>query len=91
MLAGLRALLQKQGEARPQIQGGQSAARQRQDRGALFEKKDVNRDGQLTRAEFLANQPDPAEAPRRFDRFDANRDGVLSRDEFIFQGNPVRP
>ncbi len=57
-----------------------------QDRVALFQKKDVNGDGRLTREEFLANQADPAEAPKRFERFDANKDGVLSREEFVNQG-----
>ena len=51
----------------------------------------MNHDNQLTRAEFLANQPDPAEAPKRFDRFDVNKDGVLSRDEFIYTDAPSKP
>jgi len=40
----------------------------------------------MTREEFLANQPDPDQAPKRFERFDRNKDGVLSRDEFINMG-----
>ena len=62
--------------------------KQKQERTTLFEKKDTNHDNQLTRAEFLANQPDPAQAPKRFERFDANKDGILSRDEFILMGAP---
>ena len=38
------------------------------------------------RAEFLANQPDPKEAPARFFRFDVDKNGELSREEFIGSG-----
>ena len=58
----------------------------KQDRNAMFEKRDVNKDGQLTREEFLKDQPDPDEAPKRFPRFDANKDGTLSREEFVRGG-----
>jgi iduronate 2-sulfatase len=74
-------------EAKPQISAPKAiTSRQKADRTALFEKKDVNRDNQLTRAEFMANQPDPEEAPKRFERFDSNKDGILSRDEFVHMG-----
>ena len=66
-------------------------AKQKQDRTALFERKDANHDNQLTRAEFLASQPDPAEAPKRFERFDLNKDGILTRDEFVYMGAPPKP
>lgn len=42
--------------------------------------------GKLTRQEFLAGQPNPEEAPKRFPRFDTNHDGELSREEFIGGG-----
>lgn len=84
VVAKLRALMAQLPEAKPQI----SARRPAQDRTALFNQKDVNRDGQLTREEFLANQPDPAEAPKRFERFDADKDGKLSQKEFVTQGKP---
>jgi hypothetical protein len=71
----------------PQIK----AARPKPDRAALFEQKDADHDGKLTRAEFLAHQPDPAEAAKRFERFDLNQDGELSRDEFIRMGVPSKP
>ena len=63
----------------------------RSDRRYDFERKDTDHDGKLTHAEFMAGQPDPAEAPKRFLRFDANKDGVLSREEFIHQGAVPKP
>ncbi|MCC2669633.1 MAG: betC 4 [Armatimonadetes bacterium] len=56
------------------------------DREALFQRKDRNGDGKLTREEFLANQPDPEAAKGRWDTWDLDKDGFLSRDEFVFQG-----
>ncbi len=52
----------------------------------MFEKRDKDRNGTLTREEFLENQPDPDEAPKRFPQFDANKDGVLSKEEFVKSG-----
>jgi iduronate 2-sulfatase len=79
----LRAILASQPEAKPQIK---SANNRQTDRAALFEKKDLNHDGKLTRDEFLANQPDPDAAPARFLKFDTDQDGILTRDEFISMG-----
>jgi iduronate 2-sulfatase len=88
----LRQIIARLPEARPQLATERPLnARQAQERTILFERKDQDDDDQLTRAEFLANQPDPAEAPKRFERFDANKDGILSRDEFIHMGRkPAR-
>lgn len=92
MDAQLRALLAKQPEAKPQIRGEMKAGdkpnanKPKQDRAAMFAKRDTNKDGKLTREEFLDGQPDPAEAPKRFTLFDTDKDGVLSRDEFITGG-----
>jgi len=88
VVANLRAILARQPEARPQVSSKPGTGKQKTDRTALFERKDTNRDGKLTREEFLARQPDPDEAPRRFQRFDRNQDGELSRDEFVNQGAP---
>lgn len=60
------------------------------DRGQMFDKKDKDHDGKLTLEEFLANQPDPDQAPKRFPLFDTNHDGVLSREEFIQGGRPKK-
>jgi len=92
VLVKLHALIKALPEAKPQISAPKAIVpRQKVDRTALFERKDVNRDNQLTRAEFMANQPDPDEAPKRFERFDSNKDGILSRDEFIHMGAAPRP
>jgi iduronate 2-sulfatase len=91
VVSRLRAMLAQLPEAKPQIKDSKTTAKQKQDRIALFEKKDTNHDNKLTREEFLANQPDPAEAPKRFERFDSNKDGILSRDEFINMGLAPKP
>ena len=82
----LEALIAAQPEAKPQIAAPAANKGNTSDRGALFARKDRNHDGQLTREEFLAGQPDPKEAPTRFEKFDANKDGVLSREEFVNMG-----
>jgi iduronate 2-sulfatase len=84
----LRAVLAKQPEAKPQIKPGEEkpAAVPKQTRTELFNRKDKNSDGKLTREEFLAGQPDPNEAPKRFVAFDTDKDGQLSKSEFITQG-----
>jgi iduronate 2-sulfatase len=93
VVARLRTLLAKHPEAKPQIRPGTAAttpapanSKPRQDRAAMFARRDKNNDGVLSREEFLASQPDPDDAPARFLRFDANKDGVLSREEFVHQG-----
>ena len=90
VVAQLRALLARHPEAKPQISSApaakQSTAKPALDRNALFDSKDKNKDGKLSREEFLANQPDPDQAPARFDLFDTNKDGFLSREEFVTQG-----
>ncbi len=86
----LRAILDKHPEPKPQIANDPAPAgtpaKPKQDRNALFDNKDKNKDGKLSRDEFLANQPDPDEAPKRFIKFDVNNDGVLNREEFVTSG-----
>ena len=77
------------GSAKKESAAGPSS-KPKQDRGAMFDKKDKNHDGKLTFEEFMANQPDPEEAKKRFERFDANQDGVLSREEFVHMGK-IKP
>jgi iduronate 2-sulfatase len=93
----LRAILAKQPEAKPQLKTAISpsprpagnAAQPKQDRGAMFDRRDQNHDGKLTREEFLTGQPDPVEAPQRFGKFDTNGDGFLNREEFVQGGRPA--
>lgn len=91
LVAQLRAMLAKHPEAKPQIgtSGGKarsSSAKPKQDREAMFAKRDKDNDGKLTREEFLANQPDPDDAPARFIQFDKDKDGFVNREEFVRSG-----
>jgi iduronate 2-sulfatase len=90
VVSKLRSILARHPEAKPQIRSeatNQTNAKPKLNRNALFDSKDKNKDGKLTREEFLANQPDPDEAPKRFPCFDTNNDGVLSREEFVTAGS----
>lgn len=81
----MRAILASQPEAKPQIDAA------KQDRESMFAKRDKDKDGKLTREEFLANQPDPDQAPKRFEAFDTDKDGVLSTEEFVTMGGKAKP
>jgi iduronate 2-sulfatase len=86
-VANLRALLATHPEAKPQIAAKTtSKPKGGKDRNAMFDGRDTDKDGRLTREEFLKGQPDPDEAPKRFPKFDTNLDGVLSREEFVKPG-----
>ena len=50
---------------------------------AAFRRKDDNRDGYLSREEFLANSKDPKRAARTFEKRDRNGDGKLSEQEYV--------
>jgi hypothetical protein len=87
----LRELLAGHPEAKPQIRveasktgggaaGGSGAAR---DRNGMFDRRDTNGDGTLSRVEFLASQPDADSGSARFMKMDRDGDGSLSRDEFV--------
>lgn len=97
VVARLTALYAELPAAKPQIEPTPKAAakgkgspkakgKSKQDRGAMFNQRDKDKDGRLSREEFLLNQPDPDEAPKRFPVFDANQDGTLSREEFVSGG-----
>ena len=97
IVARLRGILAQQPEAKPQVSAGKKAGtkagagKPRQDRAAMFARRDKDGDGRLSREEFLANQPDPGEAPKRFVAFDTDKDGFLSKDEFITMGGKAKP
>ena len=87
VVKGLRRILAELPEAKAQIRKPESAAAAGgAGREGMFARRDLNKDGKLTREEFLTGQPDPDKAPERFVRFDANKDGELSREEFVKMG-----
>jgi iduronate 2-sulfatase len=91
VMAELKAILAGYPEAKPQIKAAtnpneKNKAAAKSDRNAMFVRRDKDGDGKLSREEFLVNQPDPDEAPRRFVKFDTNTDGFLSQAEFVNQG-----
>lgn len=92
VVSDLRAILAKEPEARPQISANapqkQASNAKPMDRVELFNRKDENKDGKLTREEFLKGQSDPDKAPERFVRFDVDKNGELSREEFVTSGKP---
>ena len=83
--AGLKLLDRSKPKAASAPDQGNTNAKPKpkQDRNAMFDKRDKDKDGRLTREEFLKDQPDPDEATKRFTRFDKNSDGTLSREEFV--------
>jgi len=93
VLRELQRLLAGHPEAKAQVKAGaaEKAGQKglpggKQDRGVMFERRDRNGDGRLSREEFLEGQSDPDKAPGRFLKFDANGDGILSREEFVTSG-----
>ena len=62
---------------------GKSANGKPFDREAAFKKRDTNKDGFLTLAEFISDQKDVATYEARFPKFDKNNDGKLSADEYV--------
>jgi iduronate 2-sulfatase len=103
VVAELKGFLAAHPEAVPQIRAKAAAAEtpstksggkskgSPKDRSAMFRQRDKDQDGRLTREEFLLNQPDPDEAPKRFPVFDADGDGFLSEVEFVKSGKVGKP
>lgn len=89
VVAQLQAMLRVHPEPDPQL-SARAINGAKSDRDLLFDRKDRNGDGQLTREEFLAGQPDPDAAPARFLRFDRDGNQKLSREEFVTQGQANR-
>jgi hypothetical protein len=84
----LAARLQAMPEAKPQLKAAAAADAPKrpaagQDRAEMFARRDADKDGKLTKEEFLSQQPDPKDAPARFTRFDSDGNGVLSKEEFV--------
>lgn len=57
-----------------------------QEREALFQAKDKDRDGKLSWEEFLGSQPKPQEVRQRFETWDTGAKGFLTRDDFVRMG-----
>ena len=55
-------------------------------REKLFPQRDRNKDGKISKQEFMAVQKDQADGGKRFTKFDKNKDGMLDRGEFINMG-----
>jgi Ca2+-binding EF-hand superfamily protein len=56
-------------------------------KGDRFSKADVNGDGKLTVAEYVAKLKKPEKGAKRFARFDTNKDGFVSKKEFVTGSN----
>ncbi len=56
------------------------------DRGAMFDGRDMNKDGKLNKEEFMLHQRDPEQAAKNFVNFDKDKSGDVSRDEYVNQG-----
>jgi iduronate 2-sulfatase len=84
----LVARLQAMPEAKPQLKAAAAAdapkrPAAKQDRAEMFARRDADKDGKLTKEEFLSQQSDPKDAPARFTRFDSDGNGFLTKEEFV--------
>lgn len=89
VVSQLRKLLAQHPEAIPQIKvSGDTPQKQtsNQDRNVMFNKRDKDKDEQLTYDEFMSGQADQDAAKQRFAKFDKNKDNKLTREEFVNSG-----
>lgn len=56
------------------------------DRGAMFDGRDLNKDGKLNKEEFMSKQGDPGSAALNFVKFDQDKDTFLTKEEFVKMG-----
>ncbi len=56
------------------------------DRGPMFDRRDVNKDGKLSKEEFMDKQKDPAQAAENYIKFDKDKDSFLTKEEFVKMG-----
>ena len=56
------------------------------DRGAMFDGRDLNKDGKLNKEEFMLHQKDPEQAAKNFVKFDKDLSGDVNRDEYVNSG-----
>jgi N-acetylgalactosamine-6-sulfatase len=62
-------------------------AKKQTDRPAIFVSWDKDKDGFLSKEEYIPHIADQGDAPARFVRFDKDKDGRLSKEEFVNAGN----
>ncbi|TWU36131.1 sulfatase-like hydrolase/transferase [Novipirellula artificiosorum] len=89
VVASMRKQLARQPEAKPQwksVKDSSEAKAKQAVRAKAFKKRDSDGDGFLTMDEFLINQPDPSQAPKRFPLFDRDGNGKLTAEEYINAG-----
>jgi hypothetical protein len=48
-----------------------------------FEKRDLNKDGKLSREEFMIKQKDPEHAAQNFIKWDKDKSGDISKEEYV--------
>jgi Ca2+-binding EF-hand superfamily protein len=58
-------------------------AKKKPDMEAIFNKKDADKDGFVSKEEFVAKAKDPAKLEPAFAKKDKDADGKLSKEEFI--------
>ncbi|MDP4894706.1 MAG: sulfatase-like hydrolase/transferase [Opitutales bacterium] len=56
------------------------------DRGAMFDGRDLNKDGKLNKEEFMLHQKDPEQAAKNFVKFDKDLSGDVNREEYVKSG-----
>ncbi|MFM2211039.1 MAG: hypothetical protein RL639_233 [Verrucomicrobiota bacterium] len=56
------------------------------DRGAMFDGRDLNKDGKLNKEEFMLHQKDPEQAAKNFVNFDKDKSGDVNREEYVKSG-----
>ena len=73
----------KKGKA-PEVPAPKAGATK--DRGAMFDGRDLNKDGKLNKEEFMIRQADPEQAAKNFVKFDKDLSGDVNRDEYVNSG-----
>ena len=56
------------------------------ERGPMFDRRDVNKDGKLSKEEFMDKQKEPEQAAKNFVKFDKDKSGDLTKEEFVKSG-----
>jgi len=56
------------------------------ERGPMFDRRDVNKDGKLSKEEYMDKQKDPAHAAENYIKFDKDKDTFLTKEEFVKMG-----